>query len=61
MIGDILDLSKIEAGKLRLEAIDFDLHALLESIDHGYAALAEARGLSLSMRGARQCPAARAR
>jgi PAS domain S-box-containing protein len=49
VISDILDLSKIEAGKLRLEAIDFDLHALLESIEHGYAALAEARGLTLEM------------
>ena len=49
VISDILDLSKIEAGKLSLEAVDFDLHALLESIEHGYAALAEVRGLSLEM------------
>jgi PAS domain S-box-containing protein len=49
VISDILDLSKIEAGKLSLEQTDFDLHALLESIEHGYAALAEPRGLALTM------------
>jgi PAS domain S-box-containing protein len=49
VISDILDLSKVEAGKLELEQAEFDLHALLESIEHGYAALAEARALGLSM------------
>ena len=49
VIGDILDLSRIEAGKLRLELVDFDLHALLESIEHGYSAMAEARALNLDM------------
>jgi PAS domain S-box-containing protein len=56
VISDILDLSKIEAGKLRLEHTDFDLHALLESIEHGYAALADARALALTMHASGPVP-----
>jgi signal transduction histidine kinase len=32
LIDDILDVSKLEAGKLQIEAIDFDLHPTIDSI-----------------------------
>jgi PAS domain S-box-containing protein len=47
IISDILDLSKIEAGRLPIEAAPFDVVALLETLAHTYRTLAEARGLKL--------------
>lgn len=47
IISDILDLSKIEAGHLHVEAAPFDLVALLKSLARTYRTLAEARGLQL--------------
>lgn len=49
IISDILDLSKIEAGKLQLETAAFDLSALLYSLNHTYQTLAGPRGLSLEL------------
>jgi PAS domain S-box-containing protein len=49
IISDILDLSKVEAGKLEIESSEFDLHELLQSMHRAYAALSQPRGLSLSL------------
>ncbi|MBL8487981.1 MAG: PAS domain S-box protein, partial [Rhodocyclaceae bacterium] len=47
VINDILDISKIEAGKLVLERADFDLGAMLARICSFVAEKAQAKGLEL--------------
>ena len=45
LINDILDLSKIEAGKLRLDRVPFSLEAVVEEITSIFALQARAKGL----------------
>lgn len=47
IINDILDFSKIKAGKLRMEAITFDLRRSLEEVMKGLAIKAHSKGLEL--------------
>jgi signal transduction histidine kinase len=47
IITDILDLSKIEAGKLSLETVDFDLREELEQVVDLLGPRAESKGLAL--------------
>jgi len=47
IINDILDLSKIEAGKLQLECTDLDLREIVEDVAQLLALQADAKGLEL--------------
>ena len=57
LISDVLDLSKIEAGKLSVERVDFDLHELLHSVERGFHELASAGGLEMRLSIAPDVPA----
>lgn len=46
LLSDILDLSKIEAGKLNMEQRVFDLRATIGDVSQLYRPLADAKGLS---------------
>jgi signal transduction histidine kinase/CheY-like chemotaxis protein len=47
ILNDILDISKIEAGKMELEIIDFDLHELGQRVHHLWTETASAKGVGL--------------
>jgi signal transduction histidine kinase/FixJ family two-component response regulator len=47
LINDVLDLAKIESGKMTLYPTDFDLYALLELIEEMLTLKAESKGLEL--------------
>jgi CheY-like chemotaxis protein len=46
----VLEMSKIEAGRVSLVDAEFDLHALLEESREMFAGAADAKGLALSVR-----------
>jgi PAS domain S-box-containing protein len=49
VIGEVLDLAKIESGKLELESSDFDVHRLIEEIRGLFAVSTLIKGLSLAV------------
>lgn len=48
ILNDILDYSKIEAGRLTLESMDVDLMSVIESVTSLFAAQAKGKGLLLT-------------
>ena len=56
ILNDILDQSKLEAGKLEIDNTDFDLADLIESVLHLLVSIAEARNLNLIRQPANGVP-----
>jgi signal transduction histidine kinase len=56
LIDDILDVSKLEAGKLRIEAIDFDLRPTIDSIIALLTPRARENGTQLTLDVAEDVP-----
>jgi PAS domain S-box-containing protein len=48
VIDDILDFSKLEAGKMTIEVIDFDLRAVIEDVANLLAPTAQRKGLEFT-------------
>ena len=47
LVDDVLDISKIEAGRLSLEVVDFDLHAMLNGLVRLLRPHASVKGIRL--------------
>ncbi len=49
LINDILDLSKIEAGRLSLNLSDLNVHSMLDDLNKMFSLRAEAKGLRMQL------------
>ena len=49
ILNDVLDLAKIEAGKLELEEIEFDLEEIARGAHQAFTSQANAKGLSFAL------------
>lgn len=56
VINNVLDLSKIEAGKVSAQRVDFDLDDLIESVVALFSVKAREKGIALSARLAASVP-----
>lgn len=57
LLNEVLDFSKVEAGKLTLEAVDFDLRGLLEEVVATFAPRTREKGVELRLDVERSVPA----
>lgn len=58
ILNDMLDLSKIEAGKLEMETLEFDLGDLIAATHNTFSALAAQKGLQFDLHVSRRAEGA---
>jgi CheY-like chemotaxis protein len=56
VLNDLLDFSKLEAGRVELDVVPFDLHALIESTGRELRARANDKGLKSGVHVGMSCP-----
>jgi signal transduction histidine kinase/CheY-like chemotaxis protein len=56
LLSDILDISKMEAGKMQVEAVPFRLREVLREVAGTFRLKASEKGISLSVSGVNQVP-----
>ncbi|MEW6116466.1 MAG: response regulator [Nitrospirota bacterium] len=56
LINDILEMSKIEAGRISVANADFDLHALIRDLDTMFRPRTEEKGLAFRLEGLENVP-----
>ncbi|AUX48460.1 hypothetical protein SOCE26_099980 [Sorangium cellulosum] len=49
LVNDILEMAKIEAGRMTLADVDFDLHGMLSELSEMFALEAQKKGLTLAV------------
>ena len=56
LLNDLLDMAKLEAGRLTVDASPYDLRSLMSDLMRFWRTEAKARGLRLAFEGARETP-----
>src|SRR2546421_6549861 len=56
LVNDILDISKVEAGRMELHSEDLDLHALLAEVQQTMLPLAQRKGVDLRVEPGEETP-----
>src|SRR5690606_7173813 len=51
LLNHLLDFSKLEAGKMRLDMMDLKVASVLDDIDHSFREIIEAKGLRFDVSG----------
>jgi signal transduction histidine kinase len=56
LVNDVLEMSKIEAGRVTLQVAGFDLYGLLDTLEEMFRLRAEEKGLTLSLHRSEEVP-----